>query len=124
MATMTEREFLTAILAIDGIAPDLADHASASIAKLDAKNAKRKTTETKEQKENKELMSRILTLLADGAMIAKDLASALEVSTSKVSALCTKLKAEGLITSVEVKNGKSKCQQYSLVPSETAPTAE
>ena len=124
MATMTEREFLTAILAIDGIAPDLADHASASIAKLDAKNAKRKTTETKEQKENKELMSRILTLLADGAMIAKDLASALEVSTSKVSALCTKLKAEGLITSVEVKNGKSKCQQYSLVPSETAPTAD
>ena len=124
MAKMTEREFLTAILAVEGIAPDLADHASASIAKLDAKNAKRKTTETKEQKENKELMSRILTLLADGAMIAKDLASALKVSTSKVSSLCTKLKAEGLITSVEVKNGKSKCQQYSLVPSETAPTAD
>ena len=47
MATMTEREFLTKVIAIEGISKELSDYATEGIAKLDARNDKRKNTQTK-----------------------------------------------------------------------------
>jgi hypothetical protein len=66
---MTEREFLTAVLAVEGIAEDVRTHATEGIAKLDAKNSKRKNTQTKTQKENEPIKASIVALLTEnGAM--------------------------------------------------------
>ena len=89
MATMTEREFLTKVIAIEGIAKDLADYANEGIAKLDARNDKRKNTQTKAQKENEGVMTTIVeTIPANGAMVASEIATAFGFSTLKASALC------------------------------------
>ena len=115
-AKMTEREFLTKVMAIEGVAEDVKAYAEAGIAKLDEKNAKRKNTETKAQRENKVLMGQVLeTIEANGSMVASEVASVLEVSTQKASALCVLLVKEGKlkVTDKKVKNkGAVKC--YSL----------
>jgi hypothetical protein len=121
---MTEREFLTKVLAIEGIAKELADYANEGIAKLDARNDKRKSTQTKAQKENEGVMNAIVeTLTASGAMVASEVASAVGISTQKASALC-KLLVDGgkvQVADVKVKN-KGTLKQYSIaeVVAETA----
>ena len=114
---MTEREFLTKVMATAGVAEDVKAYAEAGIVKLDEKNAKRKNTETKAQKENKVLMEQVLeTIEANGSMVASEVASVLEISTQKASALCVLLVKEGKLKAFDkkVKNkGAVKC--YSLV---------
>lgn len=119
---MTEREFLTAVLAIEGLSDDLKTYADAAIAKLDARNEKRKTTETKAQKENKEVMTTIVnTITANGAMVASEIGTALGISTQKASALCKLLVDEGTLVKTDVKvKGKGTVKQYSLPEGETA----
>jgi hypothetical protein len=117
MANMTEREFLTKVIAIEGISKDLADYANEGIAKLDARNDKRKNTQTKAQKENEGVMNAIVeTLTTNGAMVASEVASAVGISTQKASALC-KLLVDGgkvQVADVKVKN-KGTLKQYSIV---------
>ena len=119
-AKMTEREFLTKVMATEGVAEDVKAYAEAGIVKLDEKNAKRKNTETKAQKENKILMGQVLeTIEANGSMVASEVASVLEISTQKASALCVLLVKEGKLKAFDkkVKNkGAVKC--YSLVVGE------
>ena len=87
MANMTEREFLTKVLAIEGLSADLATYANEGIAKLDARNDKRKNTQTKAQKENEGVMNTIVeTLTANGAMVASEIATAIGISTQKMHA--------------------------------------
>ena len=75
---MTEREFLTKVLAIEGITDEVKGYATEGIAKLDARNDKRKNTQTKAQKENVETMKSIVaTITANGAMFASDIGVAL-----------------------------------------------
>ena len=117
MANMTEREFYTKVLAIKGIAKDLADYANEGIAKLDARNDKRKNTQTKAQKENEDTMNTIMrTLTTNGAMVASEIASAVGISTQKASALCKLLVNGGKVKveDVKVKN-KGTLKQYSIV---------
>ena len=120
MANMTEREFLTKVLAIEGLAEDLATYANDGIAKLDARNDKRKNTQTKAQKENEGTMVLILdTITTNGAMVASEIASAVGISTQKASALC-KLLVDGgklAVADVKVKN-KGTVKQYSLATAE------
>jgi predicted HTH transcriptional regulator len=115
-AKMTEREFYTKVMALEGVTDEIKAYAEAGIAKLDEKNAKRKNTETKAQRENKVLMGQVLeTIEANGSMVASEVASVLEVSTQKASALCVLLVKEGKlkVTDKKVKNkGAVKC--YSL----------
>ena len=116
MANMTEREFLTKVLAIEGLSADLTTYANEGIAKLDARNDKRKNTQTKAQKENEGTMVLILdTITTNGAMVASEIASAVGISTQKASALC-KLLVDGgklAVADVKVKN-KGTVKQYSL----------
>ena len=116
MANMTEREFLTKVLAIEGLEESLANYANEGIAKLDARNDKRKNTQTKAQKENEGTMVLILdTITTNGAMVASEIASAVGISTQKASALC-KLLVDGgklAVADVKVKN-KGTVKQYSL----------
>ena len=115
MTKMTEREFLTAILAIEGLSADLADYAKEGISKLDARNDKRKNTPTKAQKENEGLMNAILTHLTKAPAVASEIAVALGISTQKASALCKLLVDKGALTvkDFKVKN-KGAVKQYSL----------
>ena len=119
MANMTEREFLTKVLAIEGIATELSEYATAGIAKLDARNDKRKNTQTKVQKENEGVMTAILAHLANGADVASSIGTAVGISTQKASALCKLLADGGKVTVTDIKvKGKGTVKQYALAEPE------
>lgn len=125
MATMTEREFLTKVIAIEGISKELSDYATESIAKLDARNDKRKNTQTKAQKENEGVMTAIVDhLTTNGSDVASSIGTALGISTQKASALCKLLVDSGKLTVADVKvKGKGTVKQYSVAEVETAEDA-
>jgi hypothetical protein len=119
---MTEREFLTKVIAIEGISKELSDYATEGIAKLDARNDKRKNTQTKAQKENEGVMTAIVDhLTANGSDVASSIGTALGISTQKASALCKLLVDSGKLTVADVKvKGKGTVKQYTIVEGDTA----
>ena len=120
MATMNEREFLTAV--INGtITADVIAHATEGIAKLDARNEKRKATLTKAQKENEPIAQAILDTLANGGMLGVDLATAIGQTTQKTNGVAGNLVKEGKVVKTKVK-GKGELTHYALAP--TAEVAE
>ena len=122
MANMTEREFLTKVIAIEGISKELSDYAVEGIAKLDARNDKRKNTQTKAQKENEGTMKSIVEIItANGKMVASEIGTALGISTQKASALCGLLVKDEVLTVEDVKvKGKGTVKQYSIAEGEAA----
>lgn len=114
----TEREFLTAIVKGD-FGTEFTDFAKARIAALDKKNAQRKVSKSAlaHKAENDCFKSAILAALADGTTKkASDLATALNVSTQKISALAKQLVDCGAITVADVKvKGKGTVKGYTLV---------
>ena len=114
---MTNREFYTAIIANANVADDLKTYAQGEIDKLDARNDKRKNTQTKAQKENEGIMTAIVdTITANGAMVASEIGTALNISTQKASALCKLLVDGGKLTVADVKvKNKGTVKQYSAV---------
>lgn len=114
---MTNREFYTAIIGNPNVADDLKTFAQAEIDKLDARNDKRKNTQTKAQKENEGIMTAIVdTITANGAMVASEIGTALNISTQKASALCKLLVDGGKLTVADVKvKNKGTVKQYSAV---------
>ena len=113
----TEREFLTAIVKGD-FGTEFTDFAKARIAALDKKNAQRKVSKSAmaHKAENDGFKSAILAALADGTTKkASDLATALNVSTQKISALAKQLVDCGAITAADVKiKGKGTVKGYTL----------
>lgn len=113
----TEREFLTAIVKGD-FGTEFTDFAKARIAALDKKNAQRKVSKSAlaHKAENDGFKSAILAALADGTTKkASDLATALNVSTQKISALAKQLADDGAITVSDVKvKGKGTVKGYTL----------
>ena len=118
-ATMTNRQFLTAI--VEGkVTPEIVEYAEAQIVKLDEKNKKRRETGTANQRANEGIKEAIL-----GAMEAGVTYTAAEIvtfgidgitSTQKVSPLMSQLSDAGKVTISEVKiKGKSKVKGYTLV---------
>lgn len=118
---MTNREFLTAV--INGtITADVTAHATAEIAKLDARNAKRKTAEGAIKEENKPIADAITTALANGTMTSPDLATAIGATVQKTNGVAGEMVKLGMLTKSKVKvKGKGELTAYTLV---TAPTAE
>jgi hypothetical protein len=113
---MTEREFLTKVMAMNGVAKDVADYAAEGIAKLDARNDKRKNTPTKTQKDNEDVAQAILAALANGAMVSVDLATATGYSVNKINGVALNLVNEGKLTKTKVKiKGRGDLTSYSLV---------
>ena len=125
MATMNEREFLTAV--INGnITADVIAHATEGIAKLDARNEKRKATQTKTQKENEPIALAILDTLAEhpNGMLGVDLATAIGQNTQKTNGVAGNLVKEGKVVKTKVKvKGKGELTHYALVPTATENTA-
>ena len=113
---MTNREFFTAI-STASVSDELKEFATAELAKLDAKNEKRRNTPTKAQIANEPIKAGIVEYLtANGKAVASELATALGVSTQKVSALCKALVDGGTVAVADVKvPKKGTVKQYSLV---------
>lgn len=116
---MTNREFYTAILNVEGINADLKAYAQGEIDKLNARNDKRKTTMTKEQVANEGIKANILAHLANAPAVASEIAVAVGVSTQKASALCKLLVNEGKVAVADVKvKNKGAVKQYTLITTE------
>lgn len=112
---MTQREFYTAI--VNGeMNEEVMAFATEGIAKLDARNAKRASTPSKTAIANEPIKASIVEFLGDGeSHIAKEVGEALNISTSKASALCGQLVKVGTLTATEVKLPKvGKRVAYSL----------
>ena len=112
---MTNREFYNAI--INGeMNEEIVTFAQAAVEKLDARNAKRAATPSKVQKENEPIKDAILGVLAaEGVHTASTVGAALEISTSKASALLRQLVADGKVNKTPgVKVDKRKTSVYTL----------
>ena len=119
---MTNREFFTNIS--NGIINDeVIAHAKAAIAKMDTANANRKSTPSKTAIANEPIKASIVALLTEkGAMVASAIGAELELSTSKVSALCRQLVEAKVLSVEDVKiPKKGTVKQYSIA---TTPSAE
>lgn len=114
---MTNREFLTSIVGIEGINEEIKTFAEQSLAKLDERNSKRRTTLSPTQKENEEIKAKILDFLTvNEKKSASEVAIALELSsTSKASALLRQLVDSNKVVATDEKvKGKGKHKVYSL----------
>lgn len=116
---MTQREFFTAV--INGeTTTEVVDMARAMLAKLDEKNAKRSSQPSKTAIANEPIKTQILEFLVGKLpVLTTDIATALEISTSKASALCRQLAQDGKITVFDVKVPKKGTQKaYQLADGE------
>lgn len=112
---MTNREFYTAIVN-SNVSDELKAFATDAIAKLDARNAKRASKPSKKSLENEPIKESIANLLVDGdARLASEIAKSLDLSVSKVSALCRQMVDDDVLHVEDVKvKGKGTQKSYSL----------
>ena len=111
---MTYRDFYNAVLTSTDN-DELKAFATEAIAKLDARNAKRSSKPSKKSLENAPIKDSIAEFLADGSHLASEIASGLNLSVSKVSALCRQMVGDGILTVEDVKvKGKGTQKSYSL----------
>lgn len=120
---MTNREFYNAIIAENAtITPEMVEHATAQIAKLDATAEKRKGVVSKKDQEKRdanEALARHIaeSILTTEAKTATDVAAALtaesdeEVKVQKASYLCRLAVTLGLANATEVKIPKKGTQK-------------
>ena len=101
---MTNREFYTAI-AQGAMNDELVAFAQEAIVKMDERNAKRSSKPSKTSIENAPIKGSIMEFISNRNefCIASVIAEALEISTSKASALCRQLVADGKLVEKEVK---------------------
>ncbi len=93
---MTNREFLTAVIASDAIAEDIKAYAQEKLAKMDATNEARKNKPSKKAEENAPLMDQIFNeVLSSEAVTAATVAETIGVSVQKASHLLRALVADG-----------------------------
>ena len=114
---MTNREFFNAI--VNGeLNDEVIEKAKAEIVKLDERNAKRASKPSKKSIENEPIKASIREFLGDGSHLASEIASGLDLSVSKVSALCRQMVGDGLLTVEDVKvKGKGMQKSYSIAQS-------
>ena len=125
---MTNREFYTAITAENAtITPEMIEHATEALAKLDATAEKRKgkvsAKEQAKRDENAALAAKVAAeILTTEAKTATDVAAALtemlgeEIKVQKASYLCREAVKMGLATQTEVKIPKKGTQKaYTVV---------
>ena len=118
LVIMTYREFYLAVSNAN-VDNELVEFSKMAIAKPDEKNEKRKSSPSKVAIANEPIKASIVELLANGEMVASDIAVALEISTQKASALCRQLVENGKLISTEIKvPKKGKVKAYSLAVGE------
>ena len=108
---MTNREFFEKVIA-EVTNEELVEKAKVELAKLDARNARRASTPSKKAKENEPIKKAMRDVLGAEPMTASEIASKVEISTQKASALLRQI--DGLtVTEVKIK-GKGKVKGYSI----------
>lgn len=106
---MTKREFLNAVIALNDEVTT--EFAKAEIEKMDARNASRKDKPSKKSVENEPIKARIAEVLTETPQTASEIASKVEISVQKASALLRQMECK--VTEVKVpKKGTQKA--YSL----------
>ena len=104
---MTNREFYTAVMAIENAPADVVEHAEAAIAKIDETNAKRKEKNaekpSKKAEENAPLVEEAFVVLGTETKTASDVAAAMGVSTPKATYLLKTLVAQERATVEDIK---------------------
>lgn len=93
---MTKREFLNGVIAETQNA-DLANFAVSELEKLDARNAKRSEKPSKKSLENAPLIAKIAEFLTSEPKLASEVASELEISTQKASALLRQVEGVSVV---------------------------
>lgn len=121
---MTIREFMTAVVAVEGMPADLREFAENEIVKLDARNAKRAEKPSKTALANEPIKAELFDLLEEmgGVHTASAVVEKLEgkYSVQKVSSLLRQLASEGKLSVVEVKvKGKGKQKGYTIAETES-----
>lgn len=113
---MTNREFFNAIISAN-VNDELTQHATAELAKLDARNKARSSKPSKIQLENEPIKAHLLEILAVKPMTASEIHEVdADLSTQKISSLCRQLVEAGKLTVEEVKvPKKGKQKQYTFV---------
>ena len=114
MEKMTKREFLQAVIAIEGIDAELAEFAEAEIVKMDETNAKRKEKVSEKRAENIEFAKRIVDeFLGDEPKTATEIGEHFEISTQKASALMRVPEIQDSIVKADIKvKGKGTVKGY------------
>lgn len=115
---MTQRDFYTAVIAIENVSDEIKDFATAALAKMDAANEKRRNTPSKKAVENQPLVDQIVNeiLSAESPKTATEVGEILGVSTQKASALLRQVVADGKAVSEDVKvPKKGTVKAYTLV---------
>lgn len=122
---MTNREFFVAV-SKGMLTEEVMAHATSAIAKMDEANAKRASTPSKTALANEPIKVAIKGLLTqNGAMVASAIAEALNISTSKASALCRQMVDADVLTVSDVKIPKrGKVKQYAIVETAVAVIVE
>ena len=106
---MTNREFYTAVMAIENAPADIVEFAEAAIAKMDETNAKRKEKAKTAEKSNKwaeenaELIEQAFAALGTETKTAAEIAEALGISTPKATPILKHLVATERATVEEIK---------------------
>jgi hypothetical protein len=106
---MTNREFFTAVAALENIDPALVEHAQTALTKMDETNAKRKekAKETdataKWAEENAELIENAFAALGTETKVAADIAAAVGTSTQKINHVMRYLVDQGRVIAGETK---------------------
>lgn len=89
------------------------------LTKMDTANANRQSKPSKKEQENQPIKGSIFALLTErGPMVASAIGEALEISTSKASALCRQMVEDGQLSVAEVKSpkkGGGKVKQYTAI---------
>ena len=106
---MTNREFFTAVAALENVPADIKEHAEQALIKMDETNAKRKekAKETdataKWAEENAELIEAAYASLGTETKVAADIAAAVGTSTQKINHVMKYLAAKERVVVGETK---------------------
>lgn len=108
MTIKTNRDFLTAVIALSGVDTAITDYAKDALAKLDTKNAKRADTPSAKahRAEVDAFRAKVLAIFTADATLfatASDVAATLGVSTPKASAALVALAKSGDLTAKKFK---------------------
>ena len=106
---MTNREFFTAVMAIENAPAEIVEHAEAALAKMDETNAKRKEkakesdASAKYAEENAELIAKVLEFLGTDTKVASDIAENVGTSVQKINGVMRHLLAADKVVVGETK---------------------
>lgn len=118
---MTNREFFTAVMAIENAPAEIVEHAEAALAKMDETNAKRKEkakesdASAKYAEENAELITKVLEFLGTDTKVASDIAENVGTSVQKINGVM-----RHLIAADKVVVGETKLPKKGTVKTYTA----